>query len=244
MSAPRRVRLGMITPSSNTALEPATAAMLAGTPEITAHFARLRVTEIGLGGSSDAQFDFEPMLAAAELLADARCDAICWNGTSGAWLGIERDRALCEAIRARTGIPATTAVLALLEAFARLGVKRYALVTPYLDEVQQAIVARFAGEGLECVAERHAGLRTNFDFAAVPYDRTAAMVREVSTARPDAVAIVCTNVDGSRLAPALERELGIVVLDSIAVALWGALRAAGVSTAALKTRGALFDRAQ
>ena len=244
MSDPRRVRLGMITPSSNTALEPATAAMLASTPEITAHFARLRVTEIGLGASSDAQFDFEPMLAAADLLADARCDAICWNGTSGAWLGIERDRALCAAIRGRTGIAATTAVLSFLEAFARLGVKRYALVTPYVDEVQQAIVARFAREGLECVAERHAGLRTNFEFAEVPHDRTAAMVREVAATGPDAVAIVCTNVDGSRVAPGLERELGIPVLDSIAVALWGALRAAGLSTAALKTWGALFDRAQ
>ena len=243
MSAPRRVRLGMITPSSNTALEPATAAMLAATPQVTAHFARFRVTEIGLGGASDAQFDFEPMLAAAELLADARCDAICWNGTSGAWLGLERDRALAEAIRARTGIAATTAMLAFLDAFARLGVTRYALVTPYVDEVQRAIVAGLGTEGLECVAERHSGLRTNFEFAEIPRQSVHDMARAVARPPAQAVAIVCTNLDGSALAPGLERESGMPVLDSIAVALWGTLRAAGAPAAPLADWGRLFAAA-
>ena len=39
--------LGMLTPSSNTTLEPVTAAMIAGIPEASAHFGRFRVTEIG-----------------------------------------------------------------------------------------------------------------------------------------------------------------------------------------------------
>lgn len=228
MSPARRVRLGMITPSSNTALEPATAALLAATPEVTAHFARLRVTEIALDAGSDAQFDTAPMLAAAELLADARCDALCWNGTSGSWLGFERDRALREAIVARTGVPATTASLALLEAFAQSGVRRYGLVTPYEDDVQARIVSRYAAAGYECVAERHCGLRGNFAFAEVGEAAIESMIREAARARPDAVVVLCTNMDASRLAPRVERDTGIPVLDSIAVALWGALRIAGV----------------
>ena len=177
MSGVRRVRLGMITPSSNTALEPATASMLAGLADTSAHFARLRVTEIGLGAASSRQFDMEPMLAAAELLGDARCAAICWNGTSGSWLGLDRDETLCEAIRARVGIPATSAALALLDAFGSLGVRRYGLVTPYEREVQDAIVSQLAARGYECVAERHSGLRVNFDFAQVTADAIAAMIR-------------------------------------------------------------------
>ena len=240
MSAARRVRLGMLTPSSNTVLEPVTARLLAGMPEASAHFSRFRVTEIALGAAADAQFDLAPMLAAAELLADARCDAICWNGTSASWLGVERDRALCEAIRARTGIPATSAVLALLEAFAAAGVKRYGLVTPYLREVQDAIVAELARHGFECAAERHAGIRVNFDFADLPPASTAAMVREVAGAHPEAVAVVCTNVDGATLAAGLEAETGVAVFDSIAVSLWGALRAAGADPARVRGFGRLF----
>jgi maleate isomerase len=104
----------MLTPSSNTVLEPLVASMLAPLG-VTAHFARFRVVEITLGDAGLAQFDAEPMLAAAELLADARVDAIVWNGTSGGWLGLDRDAELCVAIEARTGIRATTSVLALVE---------------------------------------------------------------------------------------------------------------------------------
>jgi maleate isomerase len=221
-----RVRLGMITPSSNTVLEPVTARLLARRPDVSAHFARFRVTEISAGAASDAQFDPAPMIAAAELLADARCHAICWNGTSASWLGIDRDRTLCDAIRARTGIPATTAVLACLDEFRGAGVKRFGLVTPYVEAVQSRIVANFAREGFECVAERHVGLHVNFEFAGVDRPTVERLAREVAPAKPDAIAILCTNVDGADAAESLERELGIRVVDSVAVALRGTLRLA------------------
>jgi maleate isomerase len=240
MTAAGRVRLGMLTPSSNTALEPVTARMLAGLPEVTAHFSRFRVTEIALGAAFDAQFDVVPMLAAAELLADARCDSICWNGTSASWLGIERDRALCAAITGRTGIPATSAVLAMLDAFRLAGVRRYGLVTPYTQDVQQAIVRNLEREGFQCAAERHAGLRTNFDFAAVASSDIAARAREVAVERPEAVVVLCTNMDGASLAPGFERDTGITLLDSIALSSWGALRAAGADPTPVTGWGRLF----
>ena len=46
MTAP--IRLGMLTPSSNTTLEPVTTAMLAGLPSVSLHFSRFRVTEIAV----------------------------------------------------------------------------------------------------------------------------------------------------------------------------------------------------
>ena len=105
-----RRRLGMLTPSSNTVLEPLTGAILAGLPDVTAHFARFRVTEISLGRDALGQFETGPMLAAADLLADARVASICWNGTSAGWLGFESDRRLCAAISERTGIAACSSV--------------------------------------------------------------------------------------------------------------------------------------
>src|SRR4051812_4843002 len=103
-----QVRIGMLTPSSNTVLEPLTQAMLAGVSGVTAHFSRFRVTEISLSEGALAQFDDRPILAAAELLADARMDVITWNGTSAAWRGFETDLELCERITAVTGVAATS----------------------------------------------------------------------------------------------------------------------------------------
>ena len=125
-----RVLLGMLTPSSNTVLEPVCAAMLRDLPEASAHFARFRVTSIALDERSLGQFEQEPMLEAASLLADARVRSVCWNGTSAGWLGLDAERALCAAIGERNGIPANSAVLALAELFRRTGVARFGLVTP------------------------------------------------------------------------------------------------------------------
>ena len=63
-----RYRLGMLTPSSNTALEPATYGLLRDLPKITAHFARFAVTQIALSASALGQFDAAPILQVAELL--------------------------------------------------------------------------------------------------------------------------------------------------------------------------------
>lgn len=236
-----RVLLGMITPSSNTALEPVTAHMLADLPEVSVHAGRFRVTEISMGASALGQFDMAPMLTAAELLADAHCNAICWNGTSAGWLGFERDRALCAEIERATGIRATSAVLALLDAFRLAGITRYALVSPYTEDIQQAIVANFARSGFECVAERHAGIRVNFDFSTIEAGAIGAMLDEVATAGPQAVVILCTNMDGAALAEDFEQRSGALLLDSIAVAAWGTLRAAGVDTRRVRGWGRLFS---
>jgi len=103
-----RKRLGIITPSSNSVLEPVTSAMLHGVDRVSAHFSRFRVTEIALDAAALSPFDASAMIPAADLLADAKIDATAWNGTSANWLGISRDRSLCEAITARTGVPTTT----------------------------------------------------------------------------------------------------------------------------------------
>jgi maleate isomerase len=44
----KRVLLGMLTPSSNTILEPVTSAIVSELPHVSAHFGRFRVTEISL----------------------------------------------------------------------------------------------------------------------------------------------------------------------------------------------------
>jgi len=235
-----RVLLGMLTPSSNTVLEPVCAEMLRGLPEVSAHFARFRVTEISLGDAALGQFDRAPMLKAASLLADARVRAMAWNGTSASWLGLDADRALCAAIGERTGVPATSSVLALVDAFRLAGVHRFGLVTPYLDDVQAAIVRNYAASGFECVAERHLRKQDNFSFSEIGPDEIRAMVRDVAKAAPHAITIFCTNLRGAPLVEALEHELGIPIYDTIATVAWKALQLAGGSPRRVRGFGRLF----
>jgi maleate isomerase len=236
----RATRLGMLTPSSNTALEPLTAAMLTDLPDVTAHFSRFKVTEIALSETSLRQFDDSEILRAAELLAHAKVDVIAWNGTSASWLGLERDERLCERIVAATGIQARTTVLAFRDIFQQLNAERIGLVTPYRKDVQQAIIAKWGSAGMPCVTERHLGLQDNFSFAEVEEEVVAGMIREVAREGCDAVAVVCTNMRGAGVVQRLEQELDVPIYDSIAVTLWTCLRAVGVDPARVRGWGGLF----
>ena len=235
------VRLGMLTPSSNTTLEPVTTAMLARLPAVSVHFSRFPVTEIALTGDALAQFDDRPILAAAELLAHAKVDVIAWNGTSSGWLGFDADTRLCERIEAATGIRANTSMLALNQILAATGVRRLGLVTPYIDAVQHRIIANYATLGIACDPERHLGIQDNFAFCQVPAATLADMIRAVANQKPDAIGIICTNLNAAPLVAAMEQETGIPIYDTIATAVWKSLRLAGMDPALVTGWGRLFS---
>jgi maleate isomerase len=239
-SGPARLRLGMITPSSNTSLEPMTSLLLAGTPEITAHYARIRVTEITIGKKGLAQFDATPMLEAASLLADMRPQAIVWNGTSGGWRGLEADRQLCRTLEDATGIATTTMTLALVELLRKRGFKRISFVTPYTDDVQANIVGTFSSEGFECSTSPCLGISENFAFATVPGAAMDEMAARAAADRPDVILPFCTNLAATPLARGWEERYGIPVYDSIAMAARAGIELAGGSASVITGFGSVF----
>jgi maleate isomerase len=81
-------RVGIITPSSNTVLEPVMSRMAArSVPALELHYSRIAVTAIDLTRPRLSQFDVTPMVSAARMLSDAGPRGIVWAGTSGGWLG-------------------------------------------------------------------------------------------------------------------------------------------------------------
>ncbi len=236
----KRKLIGVLTPSSNTALEPLTSAMVSGLPGVSAHFSRFTVTEISMRDQSLNQFDDSKILEAARLLADAHVDVICWSGTSASWLGFEKDRQLCARITEATGIPATTSVLALNEILAAHGARTLGLVSPYVEDVQRKIIANYAGIGIDCVAEQHLDLTVNVAFSEVPPDTLRGMLREAAKARPEAMTVMCTNLHAAQLVEEMERELGIPIYDSVATVVWKALKTIDVDPRGLKGWGRLF----
>ncbi len=235
--------LGMLTPSSNTMLEPVTTRILAGLPDASAHFSRFRVTQIALSDQALAQFQRAEIMRAATLLDDAKCQTIAWNGTSAGWLGFDEDTALCRDIEAATTARACTSVLALNEVLALTGARTLGLVTPYTPDVQARIVTNYAAIGIDVVAESHWGLRDNFSFSEVAPATIAASVRNVAVAKPDAIAIFCTNLAGAPLVAALEAELGLPVYDTVATAVWKSLLLCGADAARVTGWGRLFSYA-
>jgi maleate isomerase len=248
----RARRIGIITPSSNTCLEPTTYRMLSGTGAnaATAHFARIPVTRIALDDRADRQFSTDAMLDAARLLADADVDVVTWGGTAGSWLGLEHDRTLCAAVTEVTGIPATTSTLALLDALRAYGVTRLGLAAPYTDDVVGRIAEVYRDAGTEVVASAALGLTENTAFAEVTGKQVDELI-DGAAGRPDdgaeggsaggvhAVAVVCTNVFGAGRVADAEARLGIPVFDSTSATVWQVLGAAVAGWGDLLASGSL-----
>lgn len=238
---PPTKRIGMLTPSSNTVLEPMVARILAEVPDVSAHVSRLPVTEISLGDASKAQFARDRFLAASALLVDARVDVIGWNGTSASWNGFDRDTALCQEIAAGSGIAATSAVLAINELLDAFDATEIGLVTPYVADVQNRIIANYERNGTACVAHRHFDETVNYAFAEIGDDRLETAMRQVAEARPKAIVIMCTNLAAAHLAAPFEAEFGIPVIDSISAFVWKSLTLCGADTSAIRGWGRLFE---
>ena len=118
-------RVGMLVPSSNTVLEPYTFAMFSAFGDAASvHFNRFRVVEISESDASRGQFRLDTILEAADRLAETNPHCIAWCGTAASWLGLETDREMCRAIETRTGIPATSAMLAFEAWFRHRQVRR------------------------------------------------------------------------------------------------------------------------
>jgi hypothetical protein len=83
--------------------------------------------------------------------------------------------------------------------------RKLALVTPYLADVQAAIIANLTREGFEVTAERHLEDPGNYSFALHDAAKVGALMEEAVAERPtDAVVIHCTNFRGLPAARELE----------------------------------------
>ncbi|WP_079924603.1 aspartate/glutamate racemase family protein [Mycobacterium sp. AT1] len=223
----RVARIGMIVPSSNTCVEPTTYRMLGERADVSVHFTRIPVTRVGLDGTSDAQFATTAMEAAALLLASADVDVIAWNGTAGSWLGSAHDRAITEAITAATGVRAVTSTQALMKAFAVLRVRNVGIVTPYPDDMNAKIGTCYRDEGITTTAAHGFGLTETTDIARIRPEDLVAPTRQVVQSTPDAIAYVCTNLHGAGAVEGAEAELGVPVIDSVAITLAACLAVVG-----------------
>jgi maleate isomerase len=210
---------------------------------VSVHFARISVTKIDLSKDANSQFQLEAMVAAAQLLADAEVDVIGWSGTSAGWLGFEKDETLCQHIRDVVKIPFTTSTLALNDLLGLIKGENLGLVTPYISAVNEKIRTNYSNIGFNIPIQRLRSLNMtrNADFALVTESQLDPMVAGIVQEGADVIAVFCTNLQAAQRVAYWEELHGIVVLDSVATAVWGMLRLISVDLTCIKGWGAIFD---
>jgi maleate isomerase len=142
-----RARIGLIYPSSGKRDQDFQQLAPDG---VTVH-----ITRVALSDPADLEHigrmsETRNLVAAARLLADLRPDCISWADTSGSFMfGPNGATEQVEAIRRATGVPASTTSTAVLLALRRLRVRRVAVASPYIDEVNRKLVEFFTSHDFE-----------------------------------------------------------------------------------------------
>ena len=213
-------RVGLIVPSVNATIEPDYA--WAAPPGISFHATRVMLRETTPEGVRAMNAGVE---AAARLIASVSPDVVAFACTSGSFLdgeaGLTRQ---LETIGSIVHCPVVLTSRCMVEALRSLGVRRIALVTPYLDVINEAECAFLKGYGLEMTVVRGLGL-SGSAIREVPPEEVIALVRDADTPDAEAVFISCTDFRAFEVIDTLERALHKPVLTSNQVTLWGILQA-------------------
>ena len=195
----------------------------------------VHITRVALSDPADLEqigrmSETRNLVAAARLLADLQPDCISWADTSGSFMfGPTGATGQEDAIRQATGVPASTTSTAVLLALRGLGVRRVAVASPYLDEVNQKLVEFFTSHGFEIGRLRSLELSQEGAIHRAPPETVYRLARAAWFDGAEALFLPCTDFEAINLIHLLERNLGRPVVTANQATMWHALRLAGIS---------------
>jgi maleate isomerase len=196
---------------------------------VSVHTSRVRLSEVT---PEALRLMASEAARAAEELATADVNVIVYGCTSGSLLeGVEWEERLRREIRERAGVEAITTAQAVVEALRALGVRRVAVATPYIDEINSRERSFLERSGFYVVRIRGLGIVRNTDIGRQPpwvaYRLAKEVAREAGRSA-DGVFISCTNFRTIEVIELLESELQLPVVSSNTASMWLALRTLGI----------------
>lgn len=227
-----RRKLAVLIPSTNTSVQPEFDAMR---PDgVTNHVSRIRIPNNPLRNDEDFR-QLVANIATAQLEAvdsAMSCEPdhiVLGISVETFWGGLAASRKLTSELEAHTGLGVTGGAGACDAAFAQLGVKRIAVLTPYFP-VGDCNVQQFFEESGYSV-KRIKGLKCASPvlIAHAQPDQLRAAVDELDGDDVDAVIQVGTNLAFGALAAKMEAERAKPILAINAAIYWHALRTNGIA---------------
>lgn len=162
----------------------------------------------------------------ALLLADARVDLIAFNCTAASL--ITGPAEINRRIEAATGIGSVTTIEAVLEALAVTGLRRIALLTPYLPEIVATEVAFLADRDFQVVQSAGLPCADPVEQGCIEPQRWLALARDLRAVPVDGLLISCAGIQIADVLGDIEQAFGRPVVASNQALLWTCLRRLGL----------------
>ena len=141
----------------------------------------------------------------------------------------------------RPGVSVVTPIGAVLKALAALQVRKIAVVTPYVQEVNMAVAGVLTSAGIEIVSARTLDQLSGEEMFRTPSSTFMEAALEADCPEAEAIFISCTGIIVSPFLYELEQRLGKPVISSNQAIAWQCREIAGVGSDT-GIHGALFAR--
>lgn len=168
----------------------------------------------------------------AKALKDDGAEAISLMGTSlSFYRGPAGNAEVLAAMKAATGLPATTMTVSVIEALQAVGARKLAVGTAYTQTVNDRLRGYFTDEGFEICSLCSLDLTDVKAIQSVGDAELIALGEQAADAAPeaDALFISCGGLRTLPVIVPLETATGLPVLSSATAGAWGAVRLTGHS---------------
>jgi maleate isomerase len=215
---PQRIKALIVMPENNTTIEPEISALCpALAPIAVARVKRPARTLLleDLPAYADATLD------AVEPFAAEPWDLVIYGCTAAGFLGgpSSNDR-MVERLRARTGAAVVSTAGAMIAALRRASVSETAVVTPYLQPVNDGLRDYLGLSGIAVEILNSFFCKTTAELGAITEDQVFELARKTVTPRSKSLFVVCSQLPTLNVIAQLRAELGIPVWSSIQATAW------------------------
>ena len=223
-----RGRVGLIVLATDHTIEHEFRQVFAAVPGVGLYESRIQ-NAAEVNAETLAAMEKDLAAAAGVILPGTKFDVIAYGCTS-ATVVIGEENVFARIREARPGVACTTPITAGIAGLKKMGAKRIALLTPYVDEVNQMFRRFVEARGIAVPVMGSFNHENDNEVARISQESIKDAVRDLAREPSvDGVFVSCTSLRVASIVEELEAELGKPVTSSNHALAWHCLRLAGVT---------------
>jgi maleate isomerase len=168
----------------------------------------------------------EATLDAIEPFAAEQFDLVIYGCTAAGFLGGPSGNArMVDRLRERTRATVVSTAGAMVEALRSAGVSSTAVVTPYLQPVNDGLRGYLESSGIRVETLNSFFCKTTAELGQITKDQVLELARRTVTARSKSLFVACSQLPTLNVVAQLRAELEIPVWSSIQATAWAGAKA-------------------
>lgn len=195
-------------------------------PGVGIHFTRCFIPDRIANNTLGAQLGLLAD-ASASLLPDGSLDVVCYACTSGS-IVMGEERVHEELKRGNPNAKPTSLIAGVKKALRALGVKKLAVATPYLDEINRLEATYLEAAGFDVVNIEGLNVERDSAMVRITPDYLSEFAQAVDRKSADCLFFSCGAMRSLDLVAQLEAKLGKPVIVSNQAMIWDTWRMAGI----------------